>query len=138
MDISLNPVENLEVSLDTGDSIDISLIPSDGLDFEIDHVEDLDTDLITTENLDIDLRDGINVNVQGSVVIPNPPDIPTDDLETVKIDEDTFKIKDPDIHDWARNETKPNYTPEEIGAVDADNELAYAEIDRMFNAVFGI
>lgn len=138
MDISLNPVENLEIALDTGDSIDISLIPSDGLDLEIDHVEELDTDLDTTENLEIDLRDGINVNVQGSVVIPNPPDIPTDDLETVKIDDDTFKIKDPDIHDWARNETKPDYSPEEVNAVNRDNPITTDTINRFVNAVFGI
>ena len=74
----------------------------------------------------------------GTIVIPNPSSEQTDDLETVKINSDTFRIKDPQLSDWARGESKPSYTAEEVGAVDADNELAYAEIDRMFNAVFGI
>ena len=44
---------------------------------------------------------------------------------------------DPTVPEWAKSLTKPAYTAEEVGAVDADNELTFAEIDRMFAAVFG-
>lgn len=44
---------------------------------------------------------------------------------------------DPTVPGWAKNATKPNYTPEEVGAVNANNELAFAAIDAMFDAVFG-
>lgn len=139
MDISLNPVENLDITLDTGNSIDISLIPANEmLDYEIDHVEELETNLETTESLDVDMKSAININVGGSIVVPNPPEEPTDNLETVMIDYDTFKIKDPDIYGWARQETKPNYTPPEVGAVDRENELTNEQINHLVNAVFGI
>lgn len=44
---------------------------------------------------------------------------------------------DPTVPAWAKNATKPSYTPEEVGAVNADNELEFAAIDAMFAAVFG-
>ena len=138
IDISLSPVESLNLDLSNSESMDISLIPVTELpDYEIDHTENIEIDdLTSSDNLEVDLKAG--TVVRGSIVIPNPPDIPTDDLETVKIDDETFRIKDGQLSDWARQETKPSYTPEEIGAVNEDNELQYAEIDRMFAAVFGI
>lgn len=136
MDISLNPVENLDIILESSNPIDISLIPvSELLDYEIDHIENIDTELSNSENLEVDIRSGIAV--RGSIVIPNPPDEPTDDLETVKIDYDTYRIKDGQLSDWARQERKPSYTATEVGAVDINNELHLQEIDRMFLAVFG-
>lgn len=44
---------------------------------------------------------------------------------------------DPTVHDWAKESTKPDYTPQEVGAVDVDDELSFAAIDAMFAAVFG-
>lgn len=44
---------------------------------------------------------------------------------------------DPTVHDWAKESTKPNYTAYEVGAIDVDDELEFAEIDAMFAAVFG-
>ena len=89
-----------------------------------------------SSNIPISLQTGIPIS--GSIVIPNPEDTPTEDLETVKINSETFRIKDGQLSDWAREETKPVYNAEEVGAVDADNELHFSEIDNMFNAVFGI
>lgn len=136
IDVSLNPVEYLDVTLESSSPIDISLIPvSTLLDYEIDHTENIDAELSTSENLEVDIRSGIIV--KGSVIIPNPPDEPTDDLETVKIDYDTFRVKDGQLSDWARQDRKPSYTATEVGAVDINNELHFQEIDRMFLAVFG-
>lgn len=56
------------------------------------------------------------------------------DLEAIPM---TALEDDPTVPDWAKSLTKPAYTADEVGAVDVDNELALAEIDRMFAAVFG-
>lgn len=44
---------------------------------------------------------------------------------------------DPTVPEWAKQETKPTYTYDEVGAVGAENELHISEIDRMFATVFG-
>lgn len=43
---------------------------------------------------------------------------------------------DPTVPDWAKEENKPTYTADEVGAVDADNEISLEQIDAWFNAVF--
>lgn len=77
---------------------------------------------------------------EGTEVVVNPPDEPSGHMRTIKVNTETYDLdeSDPTVPEWAKTPSKPNYTAEEVGAVDADNELAYAEIDRMFNAVFGI
>ena len=45
---------------------------------------------------------------------------------------------DPTVPDWAKEETKPTYSSDEIGAVDRNDTMTYDEIDRMFSAVFGV
>ncbi|MBO7695426.1 MAG: hypothetical protein J6T10_22605 [Methanobrevibacter sp.] len=45
---------------------------------------------------------------------------------------------DPTVPGWAKNDTKPSYVYSEVGAVGEENELNLTEIDRLFNAVFGI
>ena len=46
--------------------------------------------------------------------------------------------EDPTVPTWAKQETKPNYSADEVGAVDADNEMSFAQIDSYFSAIFGI
>lgn len=96
----------------------------------------INVSLSSSNDISIGMQTGIPIS--GSIVIPNPEGEPTDDLETVGINSDIFRIKDPQLSDWAREETKPAYNAEEVGAVDVDNELHFNEIDNMFNAVFGI
>lgn len=50
---------------------------------------------------------------------------------------DNYNEIDPTVPDWAKKNNKPGYTAGEVGAVDANNELAFEEIDRMFDVVFG-
>lgn len=45
---------------------------------------------------------------------------------------------DPTVPLWAKQENKPNYSADEVGAVDADNEMSFAQIDSYFKSVFGI
>ena len=44
---------------------------------------------------------------------------------------------DPTVPVWAKENTKPSYTPQEVGAVDVNNQLSLDTIDNMFAAVFG-
>ena len=89
----------------------------------------------SSPSLSIDLHKNAS---GGSIVIPNPDEEPTEDLETVKINTNTFRIHDPQLSDWAREEEKPDYTPEEVNAVDRDNPISTETINRFINAVFGI
>lgn len=109
-----------------------------GLAIELSIAEEMDVNLdCDNDTVPIDMETGMPI-ITGSTVIPNPEDEPTDDLETVKINTDTFRIKDPQLSDWARGETKPDYSPEEVGAVNRDNPITTDTINRFVNAVFGI
>lgn len=44
---------------------------------------------------------------------------------------------DPTVPDWAKRDKKPTYTAEEIGAVEAGNEMSYADIQEIWNSIFG-
>lgn len=48
-----------------------------------------------------------------------------------------IREQDPTVPEWAKQETKPTYTYDEVGAVGAENEIHINEIDRMFATVFG-
>lgn len=43
---------------------------------------------------------------------------------------------DPTVPKWAKNNTKPNYTAEEVGAVDKDAILTDLDIKIMIDAIF--
>jgi hypothetical protein len=43
---------------------------------------------------------------------------------------------DPTVPSWAKEQTKPKYTADEVGAVDSECALTYAEIDELFNSIF--
>lgn len=50
---------------------------------------------------------------------------------------DNYDEIDPTVPDWAKRDYKPSYEPEEVGALNEDNEMHFAEIDAIFNQVFG-
>lgn len=45
--------------------------------------------------------------------------------------------EDPTVPEWAKNDTKPAYSPSEIGAVNVNNTVSLKDIDEMFKQVFG-
>jgi len=45
--------------------------------------------------------------------------------------------KDPTVPSWAKTTNKPNYTAEEVNAVDNNAEITTASIDAMMSAIFG-
>lgn len=50
---------------------------------------------------------------------------------------DNYDEIDPTVHEWAKEPTKPAYTPEEIGAIDEDNEVSFADLLSAWRDVFG-
>ena len=43
---------------------------------------------------------------------------------------------DPTVPDWAKQETKPEYSTNEIGAVDKNQFMTTEEINSLFDAIF--
>lgn len=43
---------------------------------------------------------------------------------------------DPTVPAWAKEPKKPTYNPDEIGALDSDNEMTYADIKAVWDSVF--
>ena len=48
----------------------------------------------------------------------------------------TIKEKDPTVPEWAKQEKKPEYHPEEIGAIGVEDEMTLEDIISMMNSVF--
>lgn len=142
----------IDGTINTTLHIDADLIDSRPLEADITTTSNIDGEIQTPDLLEADvvpqnseigatLETGTLLgNGEGSQVIVNPPDEPSGHMRTIKVNTETYDLDeiDPTVPQWAKTPSKPNYTAEEVGAVDVDNELAYAEIDRMFNAVFGI
>ena len=72
----------------------------------------------TTDPIEMDMGDPV---IEYSPVYPNPVGDPTDDLTKVQIQGDIYKVKDPEVHDWARAEEKPTYTKDEVGLGNVDD-----------------
>ena len=43
---------------------------------------------------------------------------------------------DPTVPEWAKQQQKPAYSTDEIGAVDAEDEMTILDVSDMFNRVF--
>lgn len=61
------------------------------------------------------------------------------DVQQQKDQNNNFNLneEDPTVPEWAKSQNKPTYTAEEIDAVGVDDQMTLAEIDALFEAVFG-
>lgn len=50
---------------------------------------------------------------------------------------DNYNEIDPTVPDWSKEPTKPAYTAEEVGAIDEDNEVSFADLLSAWRDVFG-
>lgn len=50
---------------------------------------------------------------------------------------DNYDEIDPTVHEWAKEPIKPAYTAEEVGAIDEDNEVPFADLLSAWRDVFG-
>ena len=72
----------------------------------------------TLDPIEMDMGDP---EIVYSPVLPNPEGEPTYDLTKVQIQGDIYKVKDSEVHEWARTENKPTYTKAEVGLGNVDN-----------------
>ena len=73
----------------------------------------------------------------------NVVEVATDDYEKLKnkptLNGETLigdmRECDPTVPTWAKEENKPSYTPEEVGAVNSDSIITLDEIDALFKGL---
>lgn len=88
---------------------------------------------------DVQQTDTLDSNVSEQINHPSESDyeklhnLPTLNGKVFKGD---VKEIDPTVPSWAKEQTKPKYTADEVGAVDSECALTYAEIDELFNSIF--
>lgn len=49
---------------------------------------------------------------------------------------DNYNEKDPTVPGWAKENFKPTYTPDEVGALSEDAEMTFSDVETIFNMVF--
>lgn len=89
------------------------------------------TDLVSVRGETYVYSDGGGIDAEENPI----PAVKVGDGETLVVD--LPFIVDPSVPEWAKQQEKPTYTYDEVGAVGAENELHITEIDRMFQTVFG-
>lgn len=88
----------------------------------------IDVDLFEeNDELDVDFGEVKEVVTSDYRKLNN---LPT--LNGKKIIDDMQEI-DPTVPAWAKEENKPTYTAEEVGAVGEDNEMSYKDILEIWN-----
>ena len=50
--------------------------------------------------------------------------------------EDNFDEEDPTVPDWAKESTKPQYNPEEIGAINENDNIGFAGVKAIWDSIF--
>lgn len=53
-----------------------------------------------------------------------------------KVLEDNFDEEDPTVPDWAKESTKPQYNPEEIGAINENDNIGFAGVKAIWDSIF--
>lgn len=104
------------------DELEGEVVDLDQIDGDLEAESDIDGDVeIPTSYVERDYEQLINLpSINGTVHKGNYDEI------------------DPTVPSWAKESSKPTYNYQDTGAVGGENQVHYDEIDRMFNAVFGL
>lgn len=87
--------------------------------------DDVEVD-VTIENVVVERKEGIrDYNLLDNLPMLND--------EVIK---GNMKEKDPTVPEWAKQEKKPEYKPDEIGAIGVEDEMTLEDIISMMNSVF--
>ena len=87
--------------------------------------DDVEAD-VTIENVVVERKEGIrDYNLLDNLPMLND--------EVIK---GNMKEKDPTVPEWAKQKKKPEYQPEEIGAIGVEDEMTLEDIISMMNSVF--
>lgn len=99
------------------------------LEVEIDD-EELETGVDTDLDVDMEFENVTEVSTNDYEKLINKPK-----LNGVEILGNMDEI-DPTVPKWAKEPTKPEYSADEVGAVNENNALTFKEIDDIFNSIF--
>jgi hypothetical protein len=87
--------------------------------------DDVEAD-VTIENVVVERKEGIrDYNLLDNLPMLNG-----------KVIKGNMEEKDPTVPEWAKQEKKPEYQPEEIGAIGVEDEMTLEDIISMMNSVF--
>lgn len=96
--------------------------------------------IIEFNTLELDMGDDSSLNLD----METPQAIHSDDYEKLihkpklngrEIIGDIPEL-DPTVPEWAKEDTKPTYTADEVNAVNRDDEITLEELDEIFEGIF--
>lgn len=100
------------------------------IELEIDEGEELEfDDLELDEEVPMSFGTYTGGGVKDYRYLANKPSINGTELY------DNYNEIDPTVPDWAKTEFKPEYTPEEIGAINVDDEMSLADIKAIWDSI---
>lgn len=100
------------------------------VDLEVQEDDELNIDVSEDDELSLKVEEGGGFGVRDYNELINKPT-----LNGEVIQGDMSEI-DPTVPNWAKTSAKPEYTPEEVNAVNVDNVISLQDIDEMFKQVF--
>lgn len=90
-------------------------------------------------NFKMDISEDVELKIKEEIYKVHEDDyeklrnLPTLDGEKIV---GNMKERDPTVPAWAKQNSKPSYTADEVGAVGDENALSLSEIDEIFNGLF--
>lgn len=102
------------------------------IDVDLSIVNDAELDFFINDDtgFDVEIKDAYPVTTSDYRKLNNLPTINGEVLL------DNYDEIDPTVPEWAKQETKPDYTPDEVGAVDVNNEMSLAAVKELWDSVF--
>lgn len=131
MDIELN--SNVDMEIDADSQVDIGTSEDILINTEVSLLE-ADVEMIAEDEIPIEITFKEEIVIDGETrdyrKLINKPTINGEELY------DNYDEIDPTVPSWAKEETKPSYTAEEVGAIDQNSEMSLADIKAVWDSVF--
>lgn len=100
------------------------------MDLEVQEDDELNIDVSEDDELSLKIEEGGGSGVSDYNELINKPTL------NGEVMQGDMKEIDPTVPNWAKTPTKPDYTPEEVNAVNVDSVISLQDIDEMFKQVF--
>lgn len=114
-------------------SIDLDLVPDISREVELeiaDESDEINLDILEEEEIPLEIEEGGGGTRDYNLLYNKPK------LNGQILSGDTDEI-DPTVPPWAKEPTKPDYTPVEVGAVDENNQMTFQELKAVWDTYFG-
>jgi hypothetical protein len=91
-------------------------------------------DLLKDETFEVSLEGDVEVKkIDGTTNYEELSNLPSINGTTLK---GNYNELDPTVPDWAKDNLKPKYSADEIGAIDVRNEISFADIKELWDSIF--